>query len=189
MTCFECGTQDSLNLGDVNVTGERNGQSFHVQVPGLACSHCGFNTVDSDQSLALTKAVSDAYRTANGLLTGVQIVEYRNQLGMNQQAFADYLGTGVASVKRWEAGKVQDRAMDQLIRVKADPEEARALVRTLEVRIAQQHVVSTVTLEGRIVDLSVSFGRQSFGGSDSALRKKWSVGSNLVYDLEQPLAA
>ena len=49
----------------------------------------------------------------------------RMQLGMSQTQFGEYLGTGPASVKRWELGQVQDKAMDELIRLKTDPEAAR----------------------------------------------------------------
>jgi hypothetical protein len=51
---------------------------------------------------------------------------------MSQQSFARFLKVGVASVKRWEAGLVQDEAMDELIKVKSDLPTARANVRQLE---------------------------------------------------------
>jgi hypothetical protein len=51
---------------------------------------------------------------------------------MSQGAFSEYLGTGVASVKRWETGKIQDRAMDELIRLKTDAKAARENFRALE---------------------------------------------------------
>jgi hypothetical protein len=49
--------------------------------------------------------------------------------------FSDYLGVGNASVQRWEAGQVQDKAMDGLIRLKTDPEAARRNLRQLEQRV------------------------------------------------------
>jgi hypothetical protein len=39
---------------------------------------------------------------------------------MSLRSFAAYLKVGEASPKRWEAGLVQDLAMDELIRLKSD---------------------------------------------------------------------
>jgi uncharacterized phage-associated protein len=39
---------------------------------------------------------------------------------MTQEAFAKYLNVGVASVKRWELGKAQDKSSDELIRLKSN---------------------------------------------------------------------
>ncbi|HEY6769549.1 MAG TPA: type II TA system antitoxin MqsA family protein [Candidatus Sulfotelmatobacter sp.] len=105
----------------VELAGERNCESFLVSVPGLVCSKCGFVTISNKQSGTFTQAVSDAYRNAHNLLTGDELRVLRNQRGMSQVEFAEYLGVGPASIKRWESGQVQDKAMDELIRLKTDP--------------------------------------------------------------------
>jgi putative zinc finger/helix-turn-helix YgiT family protein len=108
----------------VELTGERNGESFVVRVPGFVCQNCGFSTISSKQSGKFTQAVSDAYRRSHGLLTTVDLQQLRKQFDMSQVEFAEYLGVGAASVKRWECGQVQDKAMDELIRLKTDPDAA-----------------------------------------------------------------
>jgi len=108
---------------------------------GLRCELCGFQTVDSAQSAEFTKLVSDAYRESRGLLTGAEIRARRAQLSMTQQRFSEYLGTGVASVKRWESGQIQDKAMDELIRLKTDPEAARRNLKSLEQQVPESIVV------------------------------------------------
>jgi hypothetical protein len=60
---------------------------------------------------------------------------------MTQQQFSDYLGTGVASVKRWEAGQIQDKAMDELIRLKTDPGAARRNLRSLEKQVPEPVII------------------------------------------------
>src|SRR2546426_12769764 len=100
MTCFECGN-DALLASVVALTGTRHGESFTVTLQGLKCAECGFQTVDSEQSAEFTKLVSDEYRLAHGLLTAKEIRARRFQLGMTQQEFSNYLGPGIASVKRW----------------------------------------------------------------------------------------
>lgn len=119
--CFECGGEFVPQV--VDLVGERGGKEYTVRVLGVKCAQCGFATIDNDQSGEFTKAVSDAYRADHGFLTGAEIKERRHRLGMTQPEFAVYLGNvGVASVKRWEHGQVQERAMDELIRLKTDPE-------------------------------------------------------------------
>jgi len=45
---------------------------------------------------------------------------------MSQEQFAKHLGgVGVASVKRWELGQVQDAAMNTLIVLRTDPLAAK----------------------------------------------------------------
>ena len=79
--------------------------------------------------------VADEYRRRYGLLTSAEIRERREKLRMSQEAFARYLGVGVASIKRWELGLVQDKAMNELMVLKTDPlkaaQHAQALGRRL----------------------------------------------------------
>lgn len=130
VTCFECGQAD-LEMKIMPFVGARYGEEFTVEVPGMFCPSCGFQTLDSDQGEALTLAVSVAYRRRHGLLTETEIKARRQQAAMSQQQFADYLGVGVATVKRWEAGQIQDKAMDELLRLKTDLAFARVNVNTV----------------------------------------------------------
>jgi putative zinc finger/helix-turn-helix YgiT family protein len=150
MICFECG-RGALTEGVFPLVGERHGESFTVMMDGLRCAACGFVTIDSRQSVKFTQLVSDAYRQAHGLLTGVEIRACRDHLDMNQQQFSEYLGVGAASVKRWEAGHIQEKAMDELIRLKTNLEAARNNLDKVKAQIHEPHVVSaSVELELRL---------------------------------------
>jgi HTH-type transcriptional regulator / antitoxin MqsA len=153
MTCFECG-QDALRPDRVRLEGVRNGESFTVETDGLKCTECGFETIDSEQSAEFTRLISDEYRRAHGLLTGAEIRACRAQLGMTQQQFSDYLGTGIASVKRWEVGQIQDKAMDELIRLKTDPVAARRNLRSLERQVPEPVII--FDCEDMVLSLSAS---------------------------------
>lgn len=153
MTCFECG-QGSLISGEMDLVGERNGESFVVRMEGLKCDQCGFQTIDSVQSSEFTRLVSDAYREKHGLLTSAEVRARRAQLGMTQQQFSDYLGTGIASVKRWEVGQIQDKAMDELIRLKTDPVAARRNLRSLERKVPESVII--FDCEDMVLELSAS---------------------------------
>jgi putative zinc finger/helix-turn-helix YgiT family protein len=141
MNCFECG-DGTLRPQRIHLDGERNGEFFTVTMDGLRCEQCGFQTIDSNQSAEFTRLVSDAYRSAHGLLTGAEIRARRQAMGMTQAEFAAYLGTGVASVKRWESGQIQEKGMDELIRLKTDPEAAKRNLDSVVSHIPEPRVLA-----------------------------------------------
>jgi putative zinc finger/helix-turn-helix YgiT family protein len=162
MNCFQC-AQGQLNVGPVELSGERNGESFQVRMDGLRCNCCGFQTLDNDHASEFTRLVSDAYRKKHGLLTGAEIRARRAGLGMSQLEFAKYLGPGVASVKRWELGQIQDKAMDELIRLKTDPEAAKRNLDDLRrLNAPEQYVLSALPE----VDLALSLNDQIWSDDD-----------------------
>jgi putative zinc finger/helix-turn-helix YgiT family protein len=157
--CFEC-NNGSLSPSLVTMTGVRNSEEFSVTIPGLICDSCGYTTINNRQSEAFTRAISDAYKSAHGLLTGLELRERRAKwLKMSQQAFADYLGVGPASIKRWESGQIQDRAMDELIRLKTDPKAARNNLRALEIQVPEEYILSSIKLGDQDLDLGFSLAQ------------------------------
>jgi putative zinc finger/helix-turn-helix YgiT family protein len=151
--CPEC-SEGNLVIQPVTLVGERYGEEFSVTVQGLHCENCDYQTIANSQSSDFTKAISDAYRRKHELLTGDEIKELRNRLEMNQLAFAEYLGVGSSSVKRWESGQIQEKAMDELIRLKADSARARSNYESLESRLSENCLYSTVIFSGEDADLS-----------------------------------
>jgi putative zinc finger/helix-turn-helix YgiT family protein len=161
MICFECG-RNNLEPSWVSLTSSRNNESFTVELNGFKCQDCGFQTVDSSQSAELTRLVSDAYRVSHGLLTGEEIKARRKQLGMSQEEFADYLGVGGASIKRWESGKIQEKAMDELLRLKTDPEAARRNLQDVESQVQDVLVLSVGVICGKSIELSLPSREQRY---------------------------
>jgi putative zinc finger/helix-turn-helix YgiT family protein len=82
---------------------------------GLKCRHCGYETIEGAAMPEYGRLLADKYRTAHGLLTSDDIRARRERLRMNQKEFAEFLGVGIASVKRWEMGKIQDTRSNALI--------------------------------------------------------------------------
>ena len=82
----------------------------------FVCLECGIEADDLNLAAANQKALSDAYRKAARLLTGEQIVEGRKKLKWNQEDLAKAANVGIASIKRWETGQVQTKAMDDVLR-------------------------------------------------------------------------
>lgn len=135
MKCPECG-EGILKDGILNLRAEVKGEFFHVQFPGTECQTCGFQVIDSDRMTAYGLVSADAYRAKHRLLTSAEIKARREELGMSQVEFAKHTKASLPSIKRWELGAIQDEAMDELLRLKTDPnaaqanlEEARRLLR------------------------------------------------------------
>lgn len=124
MNCIRCG-KANLKRSATKIRGELRGERFAIEMGGLVCPRCGFATVEGKDMPEYMRLVADAYRSKHGLLTSEEIRERRRRAGMSQAGFADYLRVGVASLKRWEMGKVQDASSDELIRLKTDERAAR----------------------------------------------------------------
>jgi HTH-type transcriptional regulator/antitoxin MqsA len=165
--CFECG-KGSLIPKMVELTGYRHGEEFTVLVNGLQCTACGFKTIDNEYSGEFTKLVSDAYREKHGLLTGTQIREARTRLGMSQEKFAQYLKAGPASVNRWENGKIQDEAMNELILLKTDLLTAISNYRIVEQSATMGPGIAAIVFCDEAIDVFVPFAETQFRKQKSA---------------------
>jgi putative zinc finger/helix-turn-helix YgiT family protein len=120
MICLRCDNETFVAKPDAVIEQQFKGETLHVQTPGLACSKCGWVTVDAAQADELRRRTADAYRKQHGLLTSDAIRALRQLLSMNQRDFAAFVGVGEASVKRWETWLVQEKSSDELIRLKCD---------------------------------------------------------------------
>ncbi len=128
MICFKCSGEEFATQSAV-IRQEFRGEKLDVNTPVSVCTACGWQTLGRGQTDELRKRTATAYRKKHGLLTSALIKFIRNKKGQNQAEFAAFLGVGEASVKRWEAGLVQEKGYDQLIRMKCakelNPIEAR----------------------------------------------------------------
>lgn len=118
MICLRCDNEEFLPKQDAVIEQEFKGELFQIQTPALACSKCGYVTVDAERTEELRRRTADAYRKKHGLLTSEDIKALRRLLQDNQIQFARRVGVGEASVKRWETWLVQDKGNDELIRFK-----------------------------------------------------------------------
>lgn len=137
MKCFECG-KGNIRRRKTTIRAEVRG--VRLQVPGIAeeCDRCDFQVVPVEHANEFGQALDAAYRQAAGLLKKEQIRAARQGLSMSQREFAEYLGVGEASVKRWELGALQDKSNDNLIRQMTDPEYARRILERLCRRLGRR---------------------------------------------------
>jgi len=92
------------------------GKRVKFRAQHYICPVCGIEADDLYFAAVNQKALSDAYRATATLLTGEEIIERRKKLGWTQEDLARAANVGIASIKRWETGQIQTRAMDDVLR-------------------------------------------------------------------------
>lgn len=131
MKCIKCGNrtfEKKEERASVEIKGERVDYIAEVDV----CVKCGMESASDEQMQLSFIRASDAYRRKYRLLTSDEIVGFRKKMDMTQDDFAQYLGVGVASLKRWENGAIQEKANDELIRLKCSEEKLSEQLYDLE---------------------------------------------------------
>jgi DNA-binding transcriptional regulator YiaG len=76
----------------------------------------GLEADDVSLGAANQKRVSEASRSAEGLLTGTEIVERRKKRRWSREHLANEMNAGIGSVKMLETGQIQTSAMDDILR-------------------------------------------------------------------------
>lgn len=110
----ECGEMQVKKL-DKNM--EFRGVDINCQVEHYLCPECGLEVGTIDQSAVTQRAIADAYREKVDLLSGREIRQERKREGLTQKKLAEQMNVGIASIKRWEGGQIQSKAMDKALRL------------------------------------------------------------------------
>ncbi len=93
------------------------GVDITFQAEYCVCPVCSIEAGSINQTSATQRAVSDAYRKEVDLLTGEEMRQCRKKLSLTQDALAKRMNVGIASIKRWEGGLIQSKAMDKALRM------------------------------------------------------------------------
>lgn len=115
--CANCGASELQFLTEAE-TFDYKGQSLTVDVDYSVCIQCGAEAILTEQIKHNDCRVRDAWRTADGLLSGVEILALRKKLGLTQQEAAKVFGGGINAFSKYERGEViQSEGMDKLMRL------------------------------------------------------------------------
>jgi putative zinc finger/helix-turn-helix YgiT family protein len=191
MLCLRC-KNDEFVESVVDTPQEFRGDSFTVKVPAMSCTQCGWQTMTDAQADKLSLTVADAYRKKHDLLASDEIRQARQRFGLSQQVFAQRLSVGVASLKRWETGFVQEKSSDDLIRLKVNQmADTGAATPSLLDWFTDNCAKGTVTLAGAGLQLSPRQepAHPAWRSPTSSRPAARSLRKVVNYDPDLPLAA
>ena len=115
--CPLCGAGELALLKEPDEL-QYKGQALLVEMEYAVCRQCGEETILPEQIKRNDCNVRDAWRKADGLLTGEEIFALRKQLGLTQQDAAKMFGGGANAFSKYERGAViQSDGMDKLLRL------------------------------------------------------------------------
>lgn len=107
---------------------EHDGRKYRIILDNFQvfrCSRCGTVMLDDEAS----RKLSDALRTAAGLLLPSDIRKNREALGLTQEGLARYLFIAESTLSRWETGaQIQRRGMDAFLRAFFQVPELRSFL-------------------------------------------------------------
>jgi putative zinc finger/helix-turn-helix YgiT family protein len=106
-----------MKLQKLSKTISFRGMEIPCTVEAYICPVCGLEAGTAKSAGANQQELADAFRKQVGLLAGDEIKSLRKKRGLTQQAMADRLKIGVASIKRWETGLIQSKSMDHALRL------------------------------------------------------------------------
>lgn len=116
-TCPVC-EEGKLTPGSRIEKSEYKGTKYSVEYEFSECEECGADVVLPDQAKANKVRIQDEHKKILGLLTSIEIKQFRDKLGLTQAIAADLLGGGPNSFSKYERGEVvQSGPMDRLIRL------------------------------------------------------------------------
>lgn len=125
MKCIKCGTT-MLAPAPQQLEGEVRGVRVGVTVVAPSCGECGHVAMIGRVIRDYHRATADAYRVTQGLLTTNDLERLRASLGMNRVQFAEFVFIGIATLKRWLRGEIQNAALDKLVRLRTSFAEMQA---------------------------------------------------------------
>jgi putative zinc finger/helix-turn-helix YgiT family protein len=112
--CPKCNGR--MMLKQIDKTINFKGEDLDIQFEEYVCEDCQLHVGTVEQAAFIQNLIADAYRKKVGLLTGQEIREKREELGISQKELAKRAGVGIASIKRWEKGIIQTKSMNTALR-------------------------------------------------------------------------
>jgi len=109
-----------MMLKQIDKTISFKGEKLDIQFETYVCEDCDLHVGTVEQTAVIQNLIADAYRKKVGLLTGQEIREKREELGISQKELAKRSGVGIASIKRWEKGIIQTKSMNAALRLAFD---------------------------------------------------------------------
>lgn len=113
--CPSCNRR-KLQNSEVHIVGIVKDRNFTVSMDGLRCYSCGYSTIRGRDSAEFSRRLADKYKLEYRLLTSDDLRQARQRLKITQEDMSRESGISIASIKRYELGKIQERLYDSQLR-------------------------------------------------------------------------
>lgn len=126
MDLCNCKTQSQTETKKTQIKHVVKSEVFEFSADLTFCRNCKKPIVDKNLSKRIKKEAFQLYAKKHGLLSGDEIQERREKLGLTQFGFGKYLNVPFNNVCFWERlSRLQSKSTDDLIRIKTSPEYVR----------------------------------------------------------------
>lgn len=117
--CMECG-ETAVAERIVPFVVERGEKTATIMDRLMVCGSCGFDVYRGNQATEHERAVADAVRKLDGLLSPDDLRAFRERSGRGPEGMDEMLSLRPGTWARWERGRVpHDPATDAFIRGQA----------------------------------------------------------------------
>ncbi|MBU2490885.1 MAG: helix-turn-helix domain-containing protein [Proteobacteria bacterium] len=121
MICPNCGRE--MILEKVEKVLNFRGRELAVTLEQYRCHDCGLEAGTVDQAGCVQNAIADAWRLAEGFLTGREIRSLREARSWTQAGLARAANLDPAAIRRWENGCIQPPEADRALRLALEARE------------------------------------------------------------------
>jgi putative zinc finger/helix-turn-helix YgiT family protein len=120
--CPECFNDEYFKEVNDFENHEIRGEIYKTKVKKYICNKCGEEIIEDEEFDKSLLNAFNLYRKKHNMLMPGEIKEIRNLYGLSQRALTRVLGWGDITIHRYEAGTLQDKVHDQLLKLLKNPE-------------------------------------------------------------------
>lgn len=106
-----------MELKDVEEQAVFRGVDLKIRSEKYVCPGCGIEAGTLKQAAAIQTAISNAYRSETGLLSGSEIKKLRTASGLTREQLASLIGVCENTIKGWETCVAQTRKEDKALKL------------------------------------------------------------------------
>lgn len=115
--CYNCMLEQDIIKKEEEHEFQVRGVLIKAKINVLFCSKCNEEIYNKTNEINNDTIIYDKYKEHEKLLTSQEIKNIRGKYNLSQKDFARLLKLGDKSITRYENGAIQEKSIDQLIRL------------------------------------------------------------------------
>lgn len=132
MYCPECDAEREIEIRHEKESYPVKNENVEIIAQVTYCKSCGEQIWNEEFDEDNLRKAYRLYRTSHGLLQPEDIKRIRDKYNLTQTTFAKILGFGEKTIARYENGRIQDNAQNNLIELADYPDVFEKLLKKSE---------------------------------------------------------